>query len=165
MAVNAPYADNVIPLYLQSVTGMKYRNIHCIECGTPILERNSDDIYRFTNTEPPVAVHVSSMPIDATCSNCAQTYTLHVTLAIRYDRDAPALYMQPQTIQLAIESVKKLRDYHCMEDGKSMNLISDRIAYVSDNRVPFEHIDTSKAGPIGTYCPSRSCHQYWSIMV
>jgi hypothetical protein len=165
MGVSAPYAVNEIPLYLTSVTGMKYRYIHCIECGTAILERNSDEIYRFNDEQPPVAVHISSLPINAMCSNCAQRYTLHVSLAMTYDPDGPALYMQPQTIQLAVEPVKKLRDYHCMEDGKSMNLISDRIAYVSDNRVPFEHVDPAKVGPIGTYCPSRNCHQYWSIMV
>lgn len=164
-AAAAPYADKPIPLYLTSVTGMKYRNIHCIECGTPILERNADEIYLFNDEEPPVAVAISAEQIRAVCVNCSQQYALHVSLAMRYDPEGPALYMQPQTIQLAVEHDKALRDYHCMEDGKSMNLISDRIAYVSDNRVPFEHVDPAKPGPIGTYCPSRSCHQYWTIMV
>jgi hypothetical protein len=165
MAANAPYAVKSIPLYLNSLTGMRYRQIHCIECGTPVFERNSDMIYRYDNDRPEQVAIIDSEAIRATCPHCTQVYDLRISLTTRYDPDAPALYMHPQTIQLAIEPIKTLRDIHCMEDGKSMDMISDRVAFISDNRVQFEYVDPAKVGPIGKYCPARSCHQYWSIMV
>lgn len=144
---------------------MRYRSIYCIECGTPVLERNSGIVYRFSQDQPTEVSILPGLAIEATCPRCVQKYELRVSVSVSYDPDSPALYMQPQTIQLATEQTKYLRDYHCMECGKSMNLISDRIAFVSDNRVPFEHVDPNKPGPVGTYCPAGSCHQYWTLMM
>jgi DNA-directed RNA polymerase subunit RPC12/RpoP len=144
---------------------MRYRTIHCIECGAEILERNRDTMYRLGDSSQPAEVNIGSMPIDARCGNCMQQYTLSISLYMHYDPDGPALYMQPQTIQLAIDATKKLRNIACMECGKVFHTLSDRVGYISDNRVPFELLDPLRPGPIETLCHQSSCHQSWSIMV
>jgi hypothetical protein len=162
---HAPYASTVIPLYLSSVTGMRYRTIHCIECGAEMLERNSETLYRLNDDSRPTEVSISAVQNDVLCGNCQQAYAINVSLAVQYNPDGPALHLHPQTIQLAIVPDKKLRNIHCIESGHVFHALADRIGYISDNRVPMEYIDPMKAGPQEAICRAQNCHQLWAIMV
>lgn len=161
----APYADTPIPLYLGSVTGMRYRTLSCIECGREFLERNNDTMYRVGDESQPREVSISAEPVSATCSNCRQRYTVQISLSISFERDGIPLYMQPESMYLTAEEHKKLRYVHCLECGHVFQSISDRISQVVDNRVPFQYLNPSKLGPIERTCTANTCGQAWAVMV
>ncbi len=164
-AVKAPYADTAIPLYLSSVTGMRYRTLNCMECGTEFLERNNDTIYRIGDSELPSEVAISSESVKAKCSNCDQWYGIQVSIAVNIAIDSVPLYLQPQSVYLSIEPVKRLRYMHCLECGKAFQSVSDRISQVVDNRIPFEYLSSSRLGPIERTCTFNQCSQTWALML
>lgn len=162
----APYAGVAIPLYLDSTNGMRYRNLHCIECGREFLERNNDTMYRINDTSQPTEVRIAAnTPIEAKCGNCTQTYIVSVAVSIVYERDGIPLHMQPQTLHLVIEQQKQLRYISCLECGKVIHSISDRIGHMTDNRVPFEYLSPNRLGPMEAICRENDCRQSWTLMV
>jgi hypothetical protein len=160
----APFADISIPLSLGSVTGLKYKTINCMECGNPILERNGEKILRVRQNSYPDEARLSADgTIPVICSSCAQKYSLTFSVTVGMSSSLP-LYMQPQSIYMAIEPHKKLRDVYCMECGKAFYSISDRINLVSDNVIPFDMLDPAKMGPMEVWCKFHHCKQRWSVM-
>lgn len=165
MQKNAPYANAAIPLSLNSVVGLRYKTINCIECGRPILERNNDRMLRLNNNAPTVAHVGADGTISCVCSNCSQKYTVVITFNMQSSmHNAVPLYMQPQSIFMAIEPVKKLRDVYCMECGKAFYSVSDRVKMVSDNMIPVNMLDPDKLGPMEVWCKFHHCKQRWSVM-
>lgn len=163
--VKAPYADTAIPLYLSSITGMKYRVLNCLECGCEFLERQGDVIYRASDEDVKEINVMDGVGIDSRCPKCTQLYKVTVSINIMYDRDSMPLHIQPQSVYLVSESVKKLRYMHCLECGKSFQTISDRIGQMVDNRIPFEYVNPSRLGPIQSICSFNKCSQVWAVMV
>lgn len=163
----APYADTAIPLHLGSVTGMRYRQLCCMECGQPLIERNGDQMFRLADDTRPSEVSgaewVTGAPV--LCGNCQQQYRVHVSIEITYNRDGIPLHMQPQSVYVTAASDKRLRYLYCLECGKAFHSISDRIAQVIDNRVPFQYLDASKLGPLEAMCHFNRCKQAWAFMV
>lgn len=162
---DAPYADIAIPLYLSSVTGMRYRTLNCMECGTEFLERNNDTMYRIGDDSLPSEIAISSASVKAKCGNCSQWYAVQVSLSVNVAVDSVPLYLQPQSIYVVIEPAKKLRYVHCLECGKAFHSLSDRIAQVVDNRVPFEYLSPSRLGPMEAICSFNNCKQTWAMMM
>lgn len=166
MHPNAPYASIAIPLSLQSTVGFKYRSYSCYECGRSFLERENEHVYRVGDPGQPQEAHVGPRgDIQATCGNCLQTYSLRISLIVQAPRIGIPLYMQPQTIYIASEPTKKLRDVHCGECGKAYFSISDRIKLVVDNVNPVEALDMARAGPMEARCNFAKCKQRWYIRV
>lgn len=164
--IAAPYASTPIPMHLTSTTGMKYRQFNCMECGREFLERQGDVVYRIGDSLAPSEVHLGrDERINAMCSGCMQRYTVTVSYHVVYERDGIPLYMQPQSVYLVSEPIKKLRFLHCLECGKAFQTISDRIGQVVDNRIPFEYVEPSRLGPIEAMCSSNKCGQSWALMV
>lgn len=161
----APYADTAIPLYLTSVTGMRYRTLNCMECGAEFLERNNDTVYRLNDNTMPSEVPLTGASVKARCGNCNQWYGVLVSLDVTYEAGGVPLHMQPQSVYLKVDNTKKLRYLHCLECGKPFHSISDRISHVVDNRVPFEFADPLKLGPIEALCHGQHCGQTWALMV
>lgn len=164
-AVKAPYADIAIPLFLSSLTGMRYRTLNCLECGQEFLERNNDTMYRINDTSLPTEVAIGSESVKARCGNCEQWYAVQVSSSVQTDPDSMPLYLQPQSIYISVSESKKLRYVHCLECGKVFHGISDRISQVVDNRVPFEYLLPSRLGPIEALCRFNNCGQTWSLML
>lgn len=166
MAANAaPYADSAIPLYLNSTTGMRYRTLNCMECGAEFLERNNETMYRLNDTSMPSEIAITGASAKVKCGNCSQWYGVQVSLEVTYEAGGVPLYLQPQSVYITIDSVKKLRYLHCLECGKPFHSISDRIRQVVDNRVPFEMLDPLKIGPIEALCHAQNCGQTWALML
>lgn len=164
--IKAPYASTVIPISLTSITGIKYRILNCLECGTPFLQRESDVLYRLNDVSSPTEIAIIDGVIThAMCGVCSQEYAVQVATNMKYDRDGIPLYIQPQSIYIVIESSKRLRFLHCLECGGVFHSISDRIASVSDNRIPFEYVNAERLGPIEANCRQNKCAQAWSLMV
>lgn len=163
--MTAPYAAIAIPLYLNSVSGMKYRTLSCMECGRDFLERDGDILYRTNDDSLPNKVVMQQAATVAKCGDCQQTYAVYLSIEMRYEQGGVPLYLQPQSLYLAIEPAKKLRDIYCLECGKKFHTISDRIGLVSDNRLPMELMDPGKAGPIEARCGFNKCSQTWALMV
>jgi ferredoxin-like protein FixX len=161
----SPYAAEAIQIFLTSETGMRYRQLSCIECGVDFIERAGDTLYRLGDSDNPEAVALSDLPVDTHCSNCKQQYELHVALSVGLNEGGIPLYMQPQTIYIDVAQSKKLRYVHCLECGKSFHTISDRVSVISDNRVPVEYLDPTKAGPMEAICRFNNCSQLWAFMV
>lgn len=163
---SAPYADIEIPLFLGSNTGMKYRMLNCMECGSPFLERQADVMYRLNDTSQPAQINiVDGVILHTSCGKCSQKYTVSMVIDIKYDTNAIPLYIQPQSVYIISEPQKRLRFIHCLECGHSFHSISDRIDSMSDNRIPFEFVDLERLGPIETMCHFSKCSQAWSLMV
>lgn len=165
IAAAAPYADTIIPLYLNSVTGMRYRTLNCMECGAEFLERNNDTMYRLNDPDLPTEIAIDGASAKVKCGKCQQWYGVQVSVAVTYEAGGVPLYMQPQSVYLRVDVIKKLRYLHCLECGKSFHSISDRISQVIDNRVPFEHLDPAKIGPIEALCHAQNCGQTWALML
>lgn len=163
--VSAPYATTPIPLYLSSVTGMRYRSINCVECGAEFLERNNDTMYRLNDSELPAEVQVSAASVKAKCGNCQQWYGIQVSLDVTLEQGGIPLYLQPESIYLTVEATKRLRYLHCMECGKPFHSISDRVSQVIDNRVPFEYLAPGRFGPLEALCHYNNCGQTWALML
>jgi transcription elongation factor Elf1 len=162
---NAPYADSIIPLFLSSITGMRYRTLNCMECGAEFLERNNDTMYRLNDDTLPTEVAVDGASVKARCGNCSQWYAVQVSMSVTLEQGGVPLYLQPQSVYIAVDSVKKLRFMHCLECGHAFQTISDRISQVIDNRVPFEFVDPGKIGPIESLCHFNNCGQTWALML
>lgn len=161
----APYAGIVIPLFLASVTGMRYRTLNCMECGAEFLERNNDTLYRLNDEQAPAEIALSGISVEARCGNCQQKYHVQVSLAVTYEHGGIPMYLQPQSVYITVDIVKKLRYLHCLECGKAFHSISDRIRQVVDNRVPFEQLDPSRIGPLEALCHAQNCGQTWALML
>ena len=165
-AVRAPYADSVIQLYLSSTTGMKYRTLNCMECGQEFLERQGDVAYRVGDTSQPEEIKLTDQaPVSVVCGRCTQAYTVTVSIRVTYETNTVPLYLQPESVYLVSEPVKRLRYMHCLECGKSFQSISDRISQMVDNRIPFEYLNPSRLGPIQRTCTFNKCGQEWALMV
>lgn len=165
LSVVAPYADSIIPLFLTSLTGMRYRTLNCMECGAEFLERNNDTMYRLNDGSLPSEVNITGQSVKAKCGNCSQWYGVQVSLDVVYDSGGLPLYMQPQSVYIAVETQKKLRYVYCLECGRAFYSISDRIKMMVDNRVPFDMVDSSRLGPMETLCHSNNCGQAWAVML
>lgn len=161
----APYAEVAIPLYLGSTTGFRYRTLNCMECGAEFIERNNDSLFRLNDETQPTEVILDGAVVLARCGNCSQKYVIQVSLVVGLIEGGVPLYLQPQSVYIAIDSVKRLRYLHCLECGKPFHSISDRIRQVVDNRVPFEQLDPLKIGPIEALCHKQSCGQTWTLML
>jgi len=162
----AQFASIAIPLSLSSTTGLKYKTLCCVECGHPILERSSDRMFRIGATDLPELARVGADgTIPSVCRKCTQKYTITISMNMQSPGVNVPLYMQPQSIFLAVEPVKKLRDTYCMECGKAFYSISDRIKLLSDNTVPFDLLDPTRFGPMEVWCKFHHCKQRWSVMV
>lgn len=163
--VKAPYAEVAIPLFLSSVTGMRHRSLNCVECGAEFLERNNDTIFRMNDPDLPEEVAISGASVKARCGNCEQWYGIQVSVNVTYAQGGIPLYLQPESIYISIEPVKRLRYLHCMECGKPFHSLSDRVSQVVDNRVPFEYLNPSRLGPLEALCHYNNCGQTWSLML
>lgn len=161
----APYSEVAIPLYLGSTSGFRYRTLNCMECGAEFIERNNDMAYRLNDESQPSEVALSGAVFNAICGHCQQQYTIQVSLNVVLEENSVPLYLQPQSIYIVVDSLKKLRYLHCLECGKPFHSISDRISQVVDNRIPFEFVDPLKLGPIEALCHKQSCGQTWSLML
>ncbi len=160
----AIHADKIIPLSFNSITSLKYKTIYCIECGAPIIERNNSQMFRIGSTDRPCEVHVSADgTIPSVCHQCAQKYSIVITVAQVSNVGGIPLYMQPQSIFMSIEPVKQLRDIYCMECGKAFYSVSDRVKSISDNTIPFNMLDPEKMGPMEVWCHHHNCKQRWSV--
>lgn len=164
-AAIAPYADTAIPLFLASVTGMRYRTLNCMECGAEFLERNNDSMFRLNDDSLPAEITINGASLKAKCGNCQQWYGVQISLSVTLEQGGVPLYLQPQSIYIAVDSVKKLRYLHCLECGKPFHSISDRIRLMVDNRVPFDQLDPLKFGPLEALCHSQNCGQTWALML
>lgn len=162
---SAPYADTAIPLFLTSITGMRYRTLNCMECGHEFLERNNDMMYRLNDEDLPAEIPITSASVKAKCGNCQQWYGVQVSVSVNIAVDSVPLYMQPQSIYIAVDTTKKLRYLHCLECGKPFHSISDRITQMIDNRVPFEYLSPNRLGPMEAMCSSDNCKQTWALML
>lgn len=130
------------------------------------LQRQADTLYRMNDSSAPETIAIADgVLIHVMCGICTQEYALQVSANMRYDSAAVPLYMQPQSVYIVSESQKRLRYLHCLECGSAFHSISDRIASMNDNRIPFEYVDTARLGPIETMCRADKCSQAWSIMV
>lgn len=160
----APFASTAIRLDLGSVTGLKYKTLHCNECGEPFIERNGDDMFRVSKDWPEKAHVGADGTIPTTCSKCTQKYVIIISHNVTHVKDGVPLYMQPQSVFMAITATKKLRDTHCLECGKAYYSVSDRVNSISDNTIPFDLLDLAKLGPMEVWCKYQHCKQRWSIM-
>jgi transcription elongation factor Elf1 len=163
--VLAPYGERAIPLLLTSVTGFRYRTLNCMECGAEFLERNNDAMYRLNDASAPAEIMLDGAVVIAHCGNCLQKYHVQVSLNVALDEGGIPLYLQPQSIYIAVDNMKKLRYIYCLECGHAFQTISDRINQVVDNRVPFEQLDQTKIGPLETMCHFSNCQQVWALML
>lgn len=162
----APYATSVIPLFLASVTGFRYRTLNCMECGAEFLERNNDRLYRLNDDSQPAEIELDGSAVLTRCGACAQQYRVQVSLDVVMAESGIPMYLQPQSMYLAVDSFKKLRYIHCLECGRVFMSVSDRISQVIDNRVPFEYLEPDKLGMVEAMCFNRQkCGQTWSIML
>ena len=160
---SAPYASKVIPLFLNSLTGLKYRTLSCMECGEDFFERNSDRMVRLGNKNLPSEAHIdSSGKIDCNCGRCNQQYSVTLSLSVVSNSGVP-LYMQPQSIYVISEPQKKFRNVYCLECGKAFFSISDRIQQVTDNVTPVNLI--TGMGAMEARCKFQHCKQSWAIRV
>lgn len=164
MQANAPFASTAITLSLGSTTGLKYKTLNCIECGDPLVERNGDVMYRISKDWPEQARVSANGTIPTTCSKCTQKYVIVISHNVTTVMDGVPLYMQPQSVFIAITGTKKLRDTHCLECGKAYLSLSDRVNSISDNIIPFDLLDPDKLGPLEVWCKYQHCKQRWSIM-
>jgi hypothetical protein len=166
MEKSAPYADTPIVVSVQSSVGLRYRTWSCMECGQPFLEREGDAFYRIGNTDLPGSAKIDTAgTIAGHCVNCTQRYTVTVSFNVGTKREGIPLYMQPQSMFVTSEPVKKLRDVYCYECGKAFFSISDRIRMLVDNIVPIELLDSSKLGPLEARCKFQHCKQRWYVRV
>lgn len=163
--VSAPYADTIIPLFLNSLTGMRYRTLNCMECGAEFLERNNDTMYRLNDPSLPAEIALDGNSVKAMCGNCQQWYGVQVSLAVTLEQGGVPLYLQPESVYIVTNTVKKLRYLHCLECGKPFHSISDRISQVVDNRVPFEFVNPERLGPMEVLCHAQNCGQTWALML
>lgn len=163
--VTAPYNETPIPLFLGSLTGTRYRLLHCLECGDEIIERNNDSMYRLNDNELPAQIAISAESIKVKCGKCEQWYGIQISLNVRVEADSIPLYMQPQSMYIVPEPIKRLRYLHCIECGYTFQELSDRVSHVVDNRIPFEFVNPSRLGPIESLCSYSRCGQSWALMV
>lgn len=161
----APYAESAIPLFLDSITGMRYRTLCCMECGAEMLERNNDAMFRLNDPSLPAEITLTGQGIKAMCGNCTQWYAIQVSLTVTLEQDSVPLYLQPQSVYITTDSLKKMRYLHCLECGHAFQTISDRISQVTDNRVPFEFVNPDRIGPIEALCHFPRCGQTWALML
>lgn len=163
----APYATETIPLHLGSLTGLKYREIHCIECGRAVIERSGDNLYRIGASGMPSEVRMTGEAIEATCSGCTQSYSLQISLTIVYSRERPSvpLHLQAQTLVIAPAESKRTRLLYCMECGGAFHTVSDRITQLFDNAVPARLVAPDRLGPMEAQCRQSRCKQTWALMV
>lgn len=164
-SITAPYAATLIPLFLTSVSGFRYRTLNCMECGAEFLERNNNMLYRLNDESRPAEVIIDGTLLPATCGRCQQRYAVQVSLNVTLQEGGIPLYLQPESVYIAVNSVKKLRYIFCLECGTAFYSISDRISQVVDNRVPFEFVSPTKIGPIETLCHRQNCGQTWTLML
>ena len=163
--VLAPYADTAIPLFLDSITGMRYRTLNCMECGAEFMERNNDIMFRLNDDDLPAEVQLSGASVKAKCGNCQQWYGIQVSLLVTMEQGGIPLHLQPQSVYIVVDTTKKLRYLHCLECGRPFHSISDRISQVVDNRIPFELLDPKHIGPIEALCHAQNCGQTWALML
>lgn len=163
--VVAPYADTPIPLSLRSLTGLRYRTLNCIECGSSFIERNSDQLFRYGSGAPEAAHASADGAIHAICPKCTQQYRLTISVELGNGHSELPLYMQPQSIFITSEPVKRLRDVFCLECGKAFYSISDRIKLFVDNVTPMEMIDVTRLGPMEARCRFQHCKQRFYVRV
>lgn len=165
MTDNAPYAEVAIALSLGSITGLKYREYCCMECGNTIIERNNDRIILYSSHVPTEARTDIDGNIPTICDRCQQKYLVTVSSQeIQNPFNNLPLYMQPQAVFVAVEPTKKLRDIHCLECGHSFYSLSDRVNMIADNVIPFESLDPARLGPMEAHCRFHHCKQRWSVM-
>jgi DNA-directed RNA polymerase subunit RPC12/RpoP len=161
----APYATVAIPMFLSSTTGFRYRTINCMECGAEFLERNNDMLYRLNDASQPAEIAINGEVTHAICGRCQQSYSIMVSINVALEREGVPMHLQPQSVYIASETVKKLRYLHCMECGKPFLSISDRIRQVVDNRLPFELFSPEKVGSFEALCHASNCGQTWALML
>lgn len=162
----APYAEVAIPLFLTSTTGFRYRTLNCMECGAEFIERNNDTMFRLNDQSAPAEITLNGGEgVVAHCGRCQQKYAVYVSLSVALEVGGVPLYLQPQSVYIVVDSMKKLRYLHCLECGKAFHSISDRIRHVVDNRVPFGMVDPAKIGPIEALCHAQNCGQTWALML
>lgn len=162
----APYADTALTLSLTSATGLRYRTVHCLECGREIIERNKDDVFRIGAVdEPREAKAAADGFIHSTCSRCLQTYLVQISEQVAPSMSGIPLYMQPQSLFIETERRKHLRDIFCMECGKAYFSVSDRMTMVVDNVAPAQLWDKGRMGPMEARCKFQHCKQRWYLRV
>lgn len=161
----APYASTPIPLFLDSITGTRYRSLNCVECGREFLERNNETMHRSNDMSQPDEIAINGETLLATCGDCSQQYSVNISLSVTFEQGGIPLYLQPESIYMEIEANKCLRYLHCMECGKVFQSISDRVSKIVDNRIPFEYLDPSRFGPIQRTCISSNCGQEWALIL
>lgn len=162
----SPYADKPIHLSIRSISGLKYRVLNCWECGRGFLERNNDQLFRINTQALPYEAHVGADgAVEGLCGNCGQKYTVTISTQVSYASGAIPLYMQAQSIFLAVEPAKQSRDIFCYECGKAFFGISDRIAMVVDEVAPSALIDPAKLGSMEARCKFQHCKQRFHVRV
>lgn len=164
-SITAPYAANVIPLHLSSLTGLRHRTLRCMECGTDFLERNNDTAYRIGDPTRPTSIAISSSPIPAMCSHCSQQYEVHIAITVTLTREDVPLHQQPQSIYISSTLTKHHRLLHCLECGSAFQRISDRVTQVSDNHIDNTMLPPERLGAIGTLCVAKRCRQSWAFIL
>lgn len=163
----APYAETTIPIYAQAVTSPRYRLLSCVECAETFLERQGDMFYRVGNKDLPEEAHVNEVGgIETRCGNCQQRYTVYFSLEKMERSDYtpdPLLYQRPQTIFIASEPTKRMRDSYCLECHHAYLTLSDRISMISDGVMMLDHL--SGLGPMQVRCKFKGCKQRWELLV
>jgi hypothetical protein len=145
---------------------MRYRTLNCMECGRPFLERNKDSVYRVGARDMPGVAHAGADGlIHAVCSRCQQKYTVTLSMTIEHDRAGLPLHLQPQTLFIVTEPIKRLRDLFCLECGKAYFSVSDRIGQMIDNVTPVELLDPDRLGPMEARCKFQHCKQRWYVRI
>lgn len=164
MEKTAPYASQVTLLSLTSAVGMRYRTVHCLECGMPILERNKDSIFRVGTKAYPGEAKPGGM-IDTVCDRCTQNYKISIAISVRHAVGGLPLHLQPQSVFLKVEPEKSFRDTFCLECGKAYFSISDRISMVVDNVTPQQLWNPERMGPMEARCKFQHCKQRFYMRV
>lgn len=160
----APYRDEAIRLSLTSSTTSAYRPLHCLECGKKFIEREGAYYWRTNTDAAPSPIRVDAYGVVITnCANCHQQYA--VTFSLTTSRVIVPLYQQAQSIYFIPVARKVARLTKCMECGKGLQHISDRISMVVDNVTPVEFQDPLRLAPFQADCEFTRCRQRWALMV
>lgn len=163
MITLAPYAAKPIPVYLTSTNAPRYRVLSCVECAEPFIERQGDDFYRIGNKDLPEVARVDSVgSIETVCGHCQQAYVVYFGLEKQAYKPDPLAYQRPQTVFLAVEENKNMRDTYCLECHHAYLSVSDRISMISDGVLTISHL--VGLGPVQVRCKFKGCKQRWELM-
>lgn len=161
----APYASTPIAIHFQSTNAPRYRLLSCVECAEPFLSREGDTCYRSNVKDLPEEAHVDEVGgIQTYCGACKQKYVVFFSLQRQQYKANPLAYQQAQTIFLAVEEVKQVRNTFCIECHHAYLAISDRVSMVSDSAVTAGLISHG-LGPVEVRCKSQKCKQRWQLRV